>query len=159
MTDNTTIKKHIVLPASLAQLIEEKASKLGLAFSNLVEDALLESVGLSRDPRTELMMRVADRLQQLTTFPPDVIRGVFEEIKNTPLLHDLYKLALQMSPVSDEKLARVHLNRRITMCITQVLRVRPTGRVTGSMSPDSLIHSYHLVTKDQSSDSSSSGSA
>ena len=129
---DSTVPISFRMNESLKTLLESRAEGLGLSLGAVIEDILLEAHGLSRDPRTALMMEVGHWLHQQypsRNFPPDVILEAFEHISDNDALMGLYRQATEDSDPSEKQKKSAHLNRHIGRSIKHILGARTGERV------------------------------
>jgi hypothetical protein len=117
---------------TLKTLVDSRAEGLGLSFGAIVEDILLEAHGLSRDPRTALMMEIGHWLHHRCpsgNFPANIILEAFEHIADDDALLGLYRQATKDSNPTEEQKNAAHLNRHIGRSIKHILGAKTGERV------------------------------
>ena len=143
---NSTTIKSLRLPNALIARANERAETLGLSFTDVVVDALSSTLGAEREPRTALLIEVANLLSSAfaENFPPDVTRQVFLEIQNNTTLLSLYKSAIKNERGEETETTRSSVHRMVGKVIKRVLHCEVTGRAI-CPDPEELIGSYALL--------------
>lgn len=124
------VTKTIRLPRTCVDRAQEEAADLGLTFSDIAEKALMKYFNLPSNPRTEMLIDIAEllRTDYADDFPRDVTLEVFRKIRSTDSLFKTYKAAITDPSGSENDDLKATLHRQIGLCVRRVLGAKVIGR-------------------------------
>lgn len=145
---SSRIVKTVRLTPEVVEASAARAAELGLTFSDLVEAAMGQFLGV-RDPAFDVLEavrgRLLDQYPDRKDFPQNVTLTVFQTIRADPGIWSLYEEAVNDD---DGKLvirARDSLHRRIGKAVKTVLDAEVVGRSLPLDAEVELINSHALL--------------
>jgi hypothetical protein len=145
----TWMNKTVRLPADVLEAATTRAHELGLTFTDVVEMALRDYLGLGGTASFELLQGVRDHLVGLYPdqkgFPPDVTLQVFRHLRQDRKLWRLYRSATRGADGEVDKRAIASLHRRIGRGVKVALAAKVVGRSLPLDPLEELITSHALL--------------
>lgn len=128
----TALNKTVRLPAHVVRAANTRAAELGLTFTDVVEVALRDHLGLGGNAAFDVLEQVRDHLMAAYPdrqgFPRDVTLDVFKHLRAEPTLWALYTDAIRGADGELATAARDSLHRRIGRAVKVVLNATVIGR-------------------------------